>query len=30
MKNFSIGNYIVHIVSGKNNYVKKILKTNRK
>tara|TARA_B110000046_G_C12924175_1_gene368510 strand:- start:542 stop:1075 length:534 start_codon:yes stop_codon:yes gene_type:complete len=30
MKNFSIGNYIVHIISGENKYVKKILKTNRK
>ena len=26
MKNFAIGNYIVQIVSGKNKYVKKILK----
>jgi hypothetical protein len=30
MKNFSMGNYMVHIISGKNKYVKKILKTNRK
>jgi hypothetical protein len=30
MKNFSIGNYIVQIISGRNKYVKKILKTNRK
>jgi hypothetical protein len=26
MKNFSLGNYIVHIVSGKNKYIKKIFK----
>lgn len=26
MKRFSIGNYLVHIVSGKNKYVKKVFK----